>query len=202
MIFGLVPLWVYCATTVLDNALTRSSIGDFLDSILAVVGVYRHAMNAKVGPVVGSQMTANIVIDALIGLVPFLGDIADGFYKSNTKNYALLLEVLVERSAENEKAEYRRKHLQSPTNHTDRSRIDMEKQALKTNPTRPHHDKTGHGGNKASTTMHPTVPQPAKVEVEKIPKKGWFSRFNGAQTDGRDLEMGEAPSLQVPRSVA
>jgi hypothetical protein len=36
------------------------------------------------------RMLVNIIIDFAVGLVPFIGDIADAAYKCNTKNVALL----------------------------------------------------------------------------------------------------------------
>ena len=40
--------------------------------------------------VVQLRMLLNVGIDLLVGLVPFVGDVADVFWKSNTKNMALL----------------------------------------------------------------------------------------------------------------
>ena len=42
-------------------------------------------------------MKFNMVVDFVIGLVPFVGDIADAAYKCNTKNVVLLEEELRER---------------------------------------------------------------------------------------------------------
>ena len=36
------------------------------------------------------KMKLNIVIDFVIGIIPFIGDIADAMYKCNTKNVVLL----------------------------------------------------------------------------------------------------------------
>lgn len=41
----------------------------------------------------------NIVIDFVIGLVPFVGDLADAAYKCNTRNAVLLEKYLRERGA-------------------------------------------------------------------------------------------------------
>lgn len=43
------------------------------------------------------QMQINIVIDFVVGLIPFIGDIADAAYKCNTKNAVLLEQELRER---------------------------------------------------------------------------------------------------------
>ncbi|EGP90114.1 unnamed protein product [Zymoseptoria tritici ST99CH_3D1] len=40
------------------------------------------------------QMLINVALDFLVGLIPFLGDLADAAFKANTKNLRLLEEVL------------------------------------------------------------------------------------------------------------
>lgn len=45
------------------------------------------------------RMALNIAIDFLIGLVPFVGDLADAIYKCNTRNAILLEEYLRQKGA-------------------------------------------------------------------------------------------------------
>jgi Domain of unknown function (DUF4112) len=52
-------------------------------------GLPQHVKNA---------MYWNLVVDLVIGIVPFLGDIADAVYKCNTKNFVLLEKELDERA--------------------------------------------------------------------------------------------------------
>jgi hypothetical protein len=40
--------------------------------------------------VVQLRMLLNVVIDVGVGAIPFIGDVADAFWKSNSKNMALL----------------------------------------------------------------------------------------------------------------
>ena len=65
--------------------------GDFADMLLALM-VYRTI--CSIDPPLDSgtkmKMKFNIIIDFLIGLVPFVGDIADAVYKCNTKNVVIL----------------------------------------------------------------------------------------------------------------
>ena len=42
----------------------------------------------------GYKMFINLVLDFLVGLVPFLGDVADAAYKCNSRNVRLLEERL------------------------------------------------------------------------------------------------------------
>jgi hypothetical protein len=44
----------------------------------------------RVPRVVQVRMLINVAIDVLVGLVPFVGDVADVFWKANTRNLALI----------------------------------------------------------------------------------------------------------------
>jgi uncharacterized protein DUF4112 len=48
------------------------------------------AHRMRVPRVVQLRMLLNVGIDLVVGIVPFFGDVADVFWKSNTKNLALL----------------------------------------------------------------------------------------------------------------
>jgi hypothetical protein len=64
-------------------------IGDLITGLMACAIVLQaHSMG--VPRVVQLRMIINVAIDVLVGLVPFAGDIADVFWKANTKNFALL----------------------------------------------------------------------------------------------------------------
>ncbi len=53
-----------------------------------------------------ARMVSNVIIEVMIGLVPVLGDFADGFWQANTKNVLLLEAVLAQRAVDlAEKAE-------------------------------------------------------------------------------------------------
>lgn len=63
--------------------------GDLVTALMAcVIIVQAHRMG--VPRVVQFRMLLNVGIDLVIGLVPLFGDIADLFWKSNTRNMALL----------------------------------------------------------------------------------------------------------------
>jgi hypothetical protein len=63
--------------------------GDVLGSLLGVYTVMI-AVRRGVSPVVISRMIMNLGLDAIIGFVPLVGDIADFGFKANKKNVALL----------------------------------------------------------------------------------------------------------------
>jgi hypothetical protein len=64
-------------------------LGDLLTALMSCAIVFQ-AHQMRVPRVVQLRMLLNVVIDAAIGIVPFIGDVADVFWKSNTKNLALL----------------------------------------------------------------------------------------------------------------
>lgn len=78
------------------------AIGDILDCFMAMM-VLRTCQQVEGGlPVdVKSKMMFNIVIDFVIGLVPFIGDLADAVFRANTKNAAELEKYLRKKGANN-----------------------------------------------------------------------------------------------------
>lgn len=75
------------------------AFGDVLDLLLALF-VYRTCCSVEppLNSSVRTKMQLNLVIDFFIGLVPFIGDLADAAYKCNTKNVILLEDALVKRA--------------------------------------------------------------------------------------------------------
>jgi len=65
--------------------------GDLLGSLLGlyVVGI---ALRRRVSLVVVMRMLLNLAIDAGIGVIPVLGDVADIFFRANQMNVRLLIE--------------------------------------------------------------------------------------------------------------
>lgn len=81
------------------------AFGDALDAFMAMM-VYRTCQQVEGGlpASVQSQMVFNIVIDFFIGLVPFIGDLADAMFRANTKNAAILEKHLRAKGQANIKA--------------------------------------------------------------------------------------------------
>jgi hypothetical protein len=63
--------------------------GDLLTALLSCAIVV-HAHRLRLPRIVQLRMLLNVAIDLLIGAVPFVGDAADVFWKSNSMNMALL----------------------------------------------------------------------------------------------------------------
>jgi len=64
-------------------------IGDVIGSLIGFYTVVV-AVRRRVSPVIIARMILNLGIDALIGIVPIVGDIFDLSFKANQKNVALL----------------------------------------------------------------------------------------------------------------
>jgi len=63
--------------------------GDVLTAILSLaIIVQAHRM--RLPRIVQIRMLLNVVIDTCLGIVPVVGDVADAFWKSNSKNMVLL----------------------------------------------------------------------------------------------------------------
>lgn len=65
--------------------------GDLIGSLLGLymVGV---AVRRRMSPVIIARMLLNLALDAALGAVPVLGDVADFAFRSNQRNLALLLD--------------------------------------------------------------------------------------------------------------
>lgn len=143
------------------------------------------------------RMLLNIALDFVIGLVPFVGDLADAIYKCNTRN-AILLE----------------KHLREKANKVDKARLKQGRHAigraqLPHDPSLPEvfdsYDREDErplpeplSYNEAPLSkpipIEHGVPQRASAESQPartVPlsrqNNGWFS---GKKQKGRDLESG------------
>jgi hypothetical protein len=75
-----------------------SSVGDVLDFALAYL-VYRtcNQVDGGLPSAVKSKMFLNMILDFAVGLVPFIGDVADALFRCNTKNAILLEKYLTEK---------------------------------------------------------------------------------------------------------
>jgi len=63
--------------------------GDIVTALFAGA-IVMQAHHMRVPRVIQLRMVANVLIDLVIGIVPLFGDVADVFWKANSKNFALL----------------------------------------------------------------------------------------------------------------
>jgi hypothetical protein len=64
-------------------------LGDWLGALCSAYIVYEGARLGMPKHVL-ARMTGNILVEAILGLVPFLGDVFDFVWQANTKNLALI----------------------------------------------------------------------------------------------------------------
>ena len=64
-------------------------IGDFATSIVSG-SLFLKAMRLGLPKTILARMAFNILVDALVGSIPFFGDIFDVFFKANTRNMDLI----------------------------------------------------------------------------------------------------------------
>ncbi|KAI4718342.1 hypothetical protein E4T48_05402 [Aureobasidium sp. EXF-10727] len=163
--------------------------GDALDAAIALLLV-KGCMKVQGGLPAGIllQMLINVAIDFLIGLVPFLGDIADAYFKANTKNCRLLEKHLDSRYKPDAlKAVKTRSGKANPpaTAYEDFSDEEDDRRAF-LQETRPHTD----GAH--------DIRQPAPTADPRAKKSGgWFSFGGGNNRREQDLERGVAPTRPV-----
>ena len=69
------------------------------DSIAALIGLYPIyiAQQHKLGLLVRARMLLNLIIDWFIGIIPFIGDLADVAFKANIRNAKILRNALEKR---------------------------------------------------------------------------------------------------------
>ncbi|KAL8400243.1 hypothetical protein RB594_000577 [Gaeumannomyces avenae] len=80
------------------------AVGDLLDMFLALMLVQKCTkVEGGLPMMIKSRMLLNVMIDFAIGLVPFVGDIADAVYRANTRNAWLLELYLTNKAAELDK---------------------------------------------------------------------------------------------------
>lgn len=78
------------------------SVGDVLDALLALL-VFKTCMQIEGGLPTGlkAKMMINIIMDFVIGIIPFVGDVADAAFRANTRNAIVLEEYLREKGKKN-----------------------------------------------------------------------------------------------------
>ncbi len=64
-------------------------VGDVLGSLIGCY-IIVIAHRKGVAPIVIARMVINVLLDAVLGIVPVIGDLADFAFKANTKNLELL----------------------------------------------------------------------------------------------------------------
>lgn len=156
--------------------------GDAVDAAIALLLV-KGCMKVKGGLPVGIlvQMLINIAIDFLIGLIPFLGDLADAYFKANTKNCRLL-----------------EKHLDSLYK-PDALRKPKGRLGKSSPPATAYEDFSDEEDDRRAfmreTDAAHDIRRPEPTADRKAKKSGWFGLGGGSGRAERDIERGEAPRI-------
>ncbi|GLA64663.1 hypothetical protein AtubIFM54640_006387 [Aspergillus tubingensis] len=156
-----------------------NSIGDGADAALALMVVHTcDKIDGGLPSRLRMMMLMNIVIDFFIGLVPFIGDVADAVYKCNTRNAVLLEKHLREKGAKALAKQERRQDTADMSLPDEFDRYDDDTSG----------EPSSHKGQPHSRNTD----GPAKPQAARDPKK---SRSQGRWFGGRaqpedDLETG------------
>lgn len=131
------------------------------------------------------RMRFNVALDFAVGLVPFLGDVADAIYKCNTRNAILLERHLRTRGKKNLEHAGRTPPTDDPSLADEFDRTEAQLDEQHGGPS-PRYDDRAHAraGNGAS--------QPARAQTD-----GGRGYFGGSRKErNRDVEMeeGRAPA--------
>jgi hypothetical protein len=155
------------------------SAGDAADAALAVMVVNTcDKIDGGLPARLRMMMLINVLIDFAIGLVPFVGDIADAVYKCNTRNAVILEKHLREKGAKALSKQRRRQEDDADPSLADE--FDRYDQTLMDGPSR--HKSHRHGRN-TSTTKD----KPADHSHENRKYTKWFG---GSSHRQHDLETG------------
>lgn len=141
------------------------------------------------------KMMINVVIDFFIGLVPFLGDIADAVYKCNTRNAVLLEKHLREKGAKTLATQTRSEEQEPAVRAVDYSLPDEwdKQESGVVGDAPPSYEELAQSNNRQAGNdvgaPPPSRPQPAKQPRTNRSMGRWFG---GAKHPGEDLEQGNA----------
>lgn len=133
-------------------------------------------------------MLINVAIDFVIGLVPFLGDVADGYFKANTKNVRVLENYLDKKYKPAElkqKSRFSRMYEDNPaTAFEDFSDEEDERRRFV---------RETDGANDVRR------PQPTADRQAKPSRGGWFSSKKSSRREA-DVERGEGRTVRSSRN--
>ncbi|KAH7258113.1 hypothetical protein MRS44_010369 [Fusarium solani] len=173
------------------------AIGDVLDMLMAIL-VLKTCMQIDGGlpTSVKARMMVNILFDFGIGIIPFIGDLADAAFRANTRNAALLEAYLREQGKENLRKSGQPLPAVDPSDpeHFDRLQMQDPPEYVSSPPSRhesmserPPRSREGREGREGRHSRHPSQPEPARVREGR----GFFGR---SKSRPHDVEMGEVNS--------
>ncbi|KAI0200749.1 hypothetical protein F4808DRAFT_427783 [Astrocystis sublimbata] len=185
-------------------------LGDLADTFLALL-VVRTAKQIEGGLPFGLllKMYFWVIVDLIIGLVPFVGDLADALVLANTRNAAALEEHLRQKGKKNlrangqpvpavdpsDPAEFDRLQSETP----DRSHSSRANRKPTNNPPRHHTPQTS---GVASSQSPVSQPAPARVHHDRREGRssGGLFGFGRKKSRPADVETGVSPANRSRRT--
>lgn len=166
------------------------SIGDAGDAALAMMVVRTcEGIEGGLPSRLRYMMLVNVIIDFVIGLVPFIGDIADAVYKCNTRNAVLLEKHLREKGAKSlsrrNSSSRRSERRVREIDHSLPDEFDKQESGV-VGDSPPTYQEHGSGRNMEEAS-NPTRPPPAKQARSNRTVAKWFG---GASRPQEDPERG------------
>jgi len=172
---------------------SHSSIGDAGDAALAMM-VVRNCQDIEGGlpSHLRMMMIINVLIDFFIGLVPFVGDVADAVYKCNTRNAVILEKHLREKGAKTIKKQPMQPSTQGrvqevqdiqedTVDHSLPDEWDKQESGIVNNSPPEYPDNGASGGRQGDG---------AGAQKQPRPNRGFSRWFGGASHPEEDLEQG------------
>lgn len=186
-LIGIIPAYVSLLRVVVITAVNKSwnSVGDAIDAFMALM-VLRTCEQIEGGlPAnIKTRMYINIILDFGLGLVPFLGDLADAMFKANTRNAVVLEKHLRAKGARVLKAQGQRLPAVDPS---DPDEFDRFEDTEVNGPPPPYSGvpSTGQGIQRVDNSGGRTTQAPTQQQ-----RGGWFSGFGSKKKQQPDIERG------------
>lgn len=170
-----------------------NSAGDILDVFLALM-VFQTCRKVEGGlpQAVQMQMIMNIALDFAVGLVPFLGDVADAVFKANTRNAVVLEKFLRKKGQANLKAQGRSSPQFDPS---DEAEFDAH---MADDAPPPTYSKSGRQNTQGQNGNGRDAPRQQQAPAQQQSGGGFFGFGNKQQTSDpeRGQQRGQDPSRQ------
>lgn len=149
-----------------------------------------------------------LLVDLIIGLIPFVGDIADALILANTRNAAALEEHLRQKGKKNLRASGQPVPASDPSDPVEFDRLHTESPGV-SHPPRANQEATGKSPSQhapqtsgvASVQSAPSQPAPAGVhDDQQARSSGGFFGFGRKKSRPTDVETGVPPVNQSQRT--
>ncbi|KAI0406747.1 hypothetical protein F4802DRAFT_557393 [Xylaria palmicola] len=184
-------------------------IGDLGDTMLGYL-VIRTAKQVEGGLPFGLrlQMYFWLLVDLIIGLIPFVGDVADALILANTRNAAALEEHLRQKGKKNLRSSGQPVPASDPSDPVEFDRFHTESPGM-SRPPRGNKQPTNEPSNvhapqtSGVASMQSTRPQPAPARVHNDGQgrsSGGFFGFGRKKSRPGDVEAGIVPADQRQRN--